>query len=246
MARIDRGSPARRWRSWPAALGVAIGLLASVISGCALGRAAPTPHTIRPALTVAVMGASDAWGIGTHDPDQLNWPSQLADDLPQSTRLINLGVPGATLAQADREQLPVALGERPRALVLWLAVNDIIAGTPLATYDAELHQTLAAVSAQSPRTLVFVGNVPDLSQIPYFGAWDTGRLRREVADWNAVIVRDCATAGATVVDLYSVWGQIENHPDYISDDGLHPSDRGATALALVFAVAIEQRLRQSP
>jgi acyl-CoA thioesterase I len=245
MGRTDCESPARTWRIWLAALGVAMGLLASAISGCALGRAAPAPQTPRPALTLAVMGASDAWGIGTHDPDQLNWPSQLADDLPQSTRLTNLGVPGATLAQAYREQLPVALDERPRALVLWLAVNDIIAGTPLATYDAELRQTLSAVSAQSPRSLVFVGNVPDLTQIPYFGGWDATQLRREVAAWNLVISRDCARVGATLVDLYSVWGQIANHPDYISDDGLHPSDRGAAAVALVFAVAIEQRLRQS-
>jgi lysophospholipase L1-like esterase len=216
---------------------------ALLIAGCASPATAPAaPNLARPTLTLAVMGASDAWGIGTRDPDRLNWPTFLAADLPGTAHLINLGVPGATLASSLRQQAPVVLGERPDALVIWLAVNDIIDGTPLTAYRADLSHLLSSVRTQSPHTLVFVGDVPDLTQLPYFSGWDQTALRAEVAAWNAAIMQVCGQYGATVVDLYSVWGQVAEHPEYISDDGLHPSTRGADALALVFASAIEQRL----
>ena len=223
-------------------LTLAIG--ASALAGCALTPGAATaPKADPPALTLAVMGASDAWGIGTFDPDRLNWPTFLAADLPGGAHLINLGIPGSTLAASLKQQAPVALSARPRLLVIWLAVNDIIDDVPLSSYAADLQRLLAEAKAQSPHTLVFVGNVPDLTQLPFFSNWDQTALRAEVAAWNVAIARACAQAGATEVDLFSVWGQVASHPEYISGDGLHPSTRGADALALVFAVAIEQRLR---
>lgn len=223
---------------------LALGLCSLLLASCASTPAPSAPFKATgPALTLAVMGASDAWGIGTRDPDRLNWPTFLAGDLPRTAHLINLGVPGSTLATSLRQQAPVVLGERPDVLVVWLAVNDIIDGAPLAAYRADLQQLLASVKAQSPRTLVFIGNVPDLTQIPYFSNWNQTALRAEIAAWNAAIAQVCGAEGATLVDLYSVWGQVSEHPEYISRDGLHPSTRGADALALIFAIAIQQRLQ---
>lgn len=222
---------------------LALGMCSLLLASCA---STPAPSASSKAtgsaLTLAVMGASDAWGIGTRDPDRLNWPMFLAGDLPRTAHLINLGVPGSTLATSLREQAPVVLGERPDVLVVWLAVNDIIDVAPLAAYRAEMQQLLASVKTQSPQTLVFVGNVPDLTQLPYFSNWDQVALRSEITAWNAAITQVCAAEGATLVDLYSVWGQINEHPEYISRDGLHPSTRGADALAFIFAIAIQQRL----
>jgi lysophospholipase L1-like esterase len=217
-----------------------------LVSACAsASTAAPATFRLRPTLSVAVMGASDAWGVGTHDPDRLNWPTLLGADLPPSTHVINLGEPGATLAQARRSELPVVLGERPDVAVLWLAVNDIITNVPLNTYSTELSQTLAAIHERSPQTRIFVGNVPDLTQLPYFSNWGRAALMAEVGAWNTAIAQACATIGATLVDIHRAWGQSGEHPDYVSDDGLHPSDQGAAALASVFSEAIAQSLRRT-
>ena len=188
------------------------------------------------------MGASDAFGIGTYDPDRQNWPTQLADALPQPTRLVNLGVPGATLAQAQQEELPIALSQHAQVVVIWLAVNDIIDDTPLATYTAELRATLVAFKTQSPGTHVFVGNVPDLTQLPYFAANDATALRATVTAWNAAIAQTTTAAGATLADIASGWGQFGDHLNYISVDGLHPSAEGAQALADFLDIVIRQKL----
>ncbi|HEY7850608.1 MAG TPA: SGNH/GDSL hydrolase family protein [Ktedonobacterales bacterium] len=196
-----------------------------------------------PGRTLVVMGASDAYGIGSYDPDRENWPTQLARDLPQPVHLVNLGIPGATIAQAQEEELPIAIAQHPQALVLWLAVNDIIDNVPLATYASQLRATLATLKAESPGTHVFVGNVPDLTQLPFFGGQDPVALSAEISAWNVAIAQACAAEGATLADLASGWGQLANHPDYISRDGLHPSPLGALELAAFFDIVIRQTLK---
>lgn len=195
-----------------------------------------------PGMTLVVMGASDAYGVGTFDLDRQNWPTRLADDLPQPTHLVNLGIPGATIAQARQEELPVAVAQHPQALVLWLAVNDIIERVPLAAYSADLRATLATLKAESPGTHMFVGNVPDLTELPFFGSYDPVALRAQVAAWNVAIAQACAAEGATLADLASGWGQLANHPEYVSRDGLHPSSLGALELAAFFDIVIRQTL----
>jgi acyl-CoA thioesterase I len=140
-----------------------------------------------PGMTLVVMGASDAFGIGTYDAENENWPAQLASVLPQPTHLVNLGVPGATLAQAQQEELPIAVSQRAQVVVIWLAVNDIINDTPLALYSSELRATLATLRTESPGTHVFVGNVPDLTHLPYFAGDGPTALHAEIVAWNAVI-----------------------------------------------------------
>ncbi len=238
---------ARRAATQAGALSVALSLCV-MLSACAAGAStAPAPSqragANAPGMTLVVLGASDAFGVGTYDPDRQNWPAQLADALPQPTRLVNLGVPGATLAEAQQEELPIALNQRAQVAVIWLAVNDIIDDTPLSTYTAELRATLAAFRAQSPGTYIFVGNVPDLTQLPYFAANDTATLHATIAAWNAAIAQTCAADGATLADLSSGWGAFGDHLNYISGDGLHPSPEGARALADFLDIVIRQKLK---
>ena len=76
------------------------------------GRTAAPAHKVQPVLgerfsvmaarftrrrTLVVLGASDAYGVGTNDPDRDNWPTSLARQLHGQIHLVNLGVPGATL-----------------------------------------------------------------------------------------------------------------------------------------------------
>jgi len=229
----------------PVALWLVV-LMALLLTGCGAAISHQTtqaPVAARHTLTLVVMGASDAFGIGTYDPDRENWPTLLAQALPQPTHLVNLGIPGATLGQAQQEELPVAVGQQANILVMWLAVNDIIANVPLSTYSAQLRATLATLHQRSPQTHIFVGNVPDLTQIPYFYADDPDTLHAEVTAWNAAIAQACAVEHATLADIYSGWGQIGYHPGFISSDGLHPSEIGAQALASYFDSLIALALR---
>jgi lysophospholipase L1-like esterase len=207
------------------------------VAGSGAHPAAP-PHY---SLTYVALGASDGFGVGTYDPDRDNWPTVLAGKLGSSIHLINLGIPEATVAVAQQEELPVALDAHPGLVTIWLAVNDLADNVPLATYRQQLRSLLHDLRIGT-RARIFVGNIPDLTLLPYFhyAGYDPASLRSEVQQWNAAIAADCAAEGASVVDLYSGWSELAQHPEYIAVDGMHPSSVGALRLAQIFAAAIHQ------
>jgi lysophospholipase L1-like esterase len=233
---------------------VAAGLLALLLAlaACAPGavsgtqsagpQAAAAPH----ALTYVAIGASDAFGIGTDDPDRDAWPTLVAHRLGPGTHLINLGVPGATTALALQNELPIALDAHPDVVTVWLAVNDLAAGVALADYRAQLGTLLKGLRHGLPEARIVVGNIPDLTVLPHFSADDPATLRAEVQTWNAAIAADCAAAGVTLVDLYAEWSELADHPEYISGDGFHPSAIGAERLADLFSVALDLAAASSP
>jgi lysophospholipase L1-like esterase len=205
-----------------------------------------TDVTMAPAAqgrTLVVLGASDAYGVGTNDPDRDNWPTSLSRQLRGQIHLVNLGVPGITLARAATQEMPIAVDARPDVVVMWLAVNDFADGVSLATYSAQLRTSIHTLRLQTSAH-VYVANLPDLTAIPYLvrlARGDQQALAERVAGWNDAIAAACAQEGATLVDLFSDWQELHTHPEYISGDGLHPSTLGAQRLAAIFRQAIEPR-----
>lgn len=198
----------------------------------------PTPPPAAFAGTTYVaLGASDAYGIGTDDPDRLNWPSVLAGELGTPAHLVNLAIPGATVSEAQQAELPVALDAHPALVTIWLAVNDLADGVDLKTYSQQL-TTLVDALRRGTQAQIYVGNLPDLTLVPYFSSADPVALRAQVQAWNSAIARICAAEGAHLVDLLVGWKDLGNHPEYISSDGLHPSTQGAARIADAFAAAM--------
>ena len=209
-----------------------------VLTGCAtsaasgVGTAAPSHQ-----LTYVAIGASDAYGIGTREPSAQSWPSVVAKKLGGMVHLINLGIPGDTVADAQISELPIALDATPNVITVWLAVNDLEAKVPLASYRAQLQQLLTTLRQKTQAT-IFVGNLPDLTLLPFFADQDQAALRQTVQMWNAAIAGVCAASGVHLVDLFAEWADLAQHPEYISSDGLHPSALGAQRLATIFATAM--------
>lgn len=195
------------------------------------------PVATVPTLTYVAIGASDAFGVGTADPVHESWPVDLAQRLGPHVQLLDLGLPGVTAAQAAQSELPIALASNPRIVTIWLGVNDLETGVPLASYSASLDGMIAALRSRT-HAAIYVANLPDLTLLPYFSGWDPGKLRSEVNAWNATIAQVCARDGATLVDLASFSNALANAPEDIADDGLHPSTAGAAALAGAFASII--------
>jgi acyl-CoA thioesterase I len=202
------------------------------------GKSTAPPTAAAPATTYVAIGASDAFGIGTDDPAYDNWPTLLVADLGGHMHVVNLGIPGATLAQAIRDELPVALDGHPEIVTVWLAVNDLADGVALNEYSTLLTTLLTQLRTQT-HARVYVGNVPDLTLLPYFRDQDPDALRARIGQWNVVIAASCAATGAHLVDLSAYSAQLAQHPDYVASDGLHPSTLGADALAQAFAKVIK-------
>jgi acyl-CoA thioesterase I len=211
-------------------LGAIPGLVLVLVSAACVAQAQPRP------LTYVAIGASDAVGIGATNPETDGWVPRFGTRLGSNVHVVNLGVSGSTLGQALQEQVGPALDAQPDVITVWLAVNDLNARVPLEQYGAQLDNLLGQLEATHARILV--GNVPDLSALAAYRGIDPGPLNAEVDAWNAVIAETTARHGATLVDLHAHWQEINQHPEYLSADGFHPSSDGYQALADVFSESL--------
>jgi lysophospholipase L1-like esterase len=208
----------------------------SMVAALAIATAGAEPQAAQP-LTYVAIGASDAVGVGATNPETDGWVPRLATQLGPDVHVVNLGVSGSTLSQALQEQLGPALDANPDVVTVWLAVNDFNAQIPLEAYAADLDTLLGQLETTHARVLV--GNIPDLGALAPYRGIDPVPLRKQVDRWNSVIADTTARHGDTLVDLYSHWQEITQHPEYLSSDGFHPSSEGYQALADVFDSALQ-------
>jgi acyl-CoA thioesterase-1 len=214
--------------------------------------AAPSTASAAPRVYVAV-GASETVGVGADHPRTQAWPRLLHDRALPGTRLVNVGVSGATVRDALVGQLPKALAANPDVVTVWLAVNDVISLVPVSDYEATL-RTLVHALRRGGRTEVLVANVPPLDRLPAYrtclpGSRVTGvacvlplvpspdQVRALVAQFNAAIARVVAVEGAVAVDLSRDSGQ--SLAGLTAADGFHPSTRGHRRIAAAFARALK-------
>jgi lysophospholipase L1-like esterase len=221
------------------------------------GPAAPTP-TPRPSaasIVYAALGASETAGVGTHDPTREAFPQQLYQRLGPAAVMYSFGIPGERTDAALRDELPQALAVHPTLATVWFNVDDMIGGVAVADFESRLDQIVGGLR-QGGVTKVLVANTPHLDRLPaYFACRPDappgarcllGAVRlppaevldAEVQAYNAVIARVVQRQGATLVDLYAAGEVPDQHPEYVSDDGFHPSAQGAAAIAATFAAAL--------
>jgi lysophospholipase L1-like esterase len=166
--------------------------------------------------------------------------------LERNTVLVNAGVEGSTVAEALDEQLPLALELRPNLVTVWLNVNDLVAGVPVASYEQQLSRLVRALR-QNGRARVLVANTPPVDQLPAYQALAGSRfpppdeVRALVAAYNRAIERVTDAQGAHLVDLHTKAVQAVEDGTFaslISDDGFHPSTDGHARVAEAFATAL--------
>jgi lysophospholipase L1-like esterase len=197
------------------------------------------PASASEPLTYVAIGASDSVGVGADDPAHDGWVPRFANLLGSETRMVNLGVSGALLEDALRDQLPLAVQQEPDVVTVWLGVNDFNALVPLSVYSAQLDALLGTLRSRTSARIM-VGNLPDLSQVSVYSevlsflGLNPAPVRNQVARWNAAIAQVSARHGATVVDLYAGWSELAQHPEYVSSDGFHPSSAGYGRIAELF------------
>jgi lysophospholipase L1-like esterase len=191
-------------------------------------------------ITYVAIGASDTFGTGTSDPYTQNWATDLAEKLGNNVHLINLGIPGIHLHDALSLELPVALDSHPDLVTIWLAVNDLADNVPISSYSHDLDFMLSRLQAKSPSVRILIANVPDLALLPYFSKYNTQELEKRIQAYNATIASIARQHHVILVDLSQQNYNLKLHPEYISNDGLHPTDLGYLQLAEIFFKTLQQ------
>ncbi len=64
-------------------------------------------------------------------------------------------------------------------------------------------------------------------------------IRNVVDAFNREIQRVVTMEGALLVDLNALGDVPRDHPEYVSDDGFHPSSEGAAVVAAAFTTALQ-------
>ena len=226
-------------------------LLLLVVLGLAAGacdvsrpEVLPPPADTGPAPLYVSVGASETTGVGSDQPLRDAWSRVLhRTALPPGSIHVNMGIPGATVAQALTEEVPATIEARPHLVTVWLNVNDIIRGLSTADYERQL-DSLVRQLRRGGLTRVLVANTPPLDQLP---AYQLGRMLADVTaadlnavvgEYNAAIARVAQRQGAFVVDLHAAGMAARaagTEASLISRDGFHPSTAGHARIAEVFA-----------
>ena len=205
----------------------------------------PPPADTGPAPVYVAVGASETTGVGSDQPLRDGWPRVLHRiAMPPGSVMVNMGIPGATVAQALAEEVEAAVAARPHLVTVWLNVNDLTRGVSTADYERQL-ESLVRQLRRSVSTRILVANTPPLDRLPAYqagrllaGVPDAEAVRRLVADYNAAIARVVQRQGALLVDLHAVGMAARaagTEATLISRDGFHPSTAGHAAVAEAFA-----------
>lgn len=234
-------------RSYPRV--AVLACLLALVAGCGTDQpdagGAGARRGAEPRVYVAV-GASETVGVGATDPASQAWPTVLHDAALPRTRLVNVGVSGATVRDALATQVPAARRARPDVVTVWLAVNDLLTQVPVGAYERRLTRLVERLHAAGARQIL-VGNVPRLWRLsayrdclPSAPAQAACALpfvppesfvRARVRDYNAAIRRVARMGPARLVDL----SREVPAARLVAADGFHPSTAGHRRIAAAFA-----------
>lgn len=240
-----------------ARLAVAAVATCACSSGGPSAEASPSSPAQQAPLVLAAIGASESVGVGATDPERDAWPQVFFNTaVPESTVFYNFGIPGATVQEALNVEVPEALKVDPTLVVVWLNVNDIIAGVGTDQYRVELDELVHSMR-RGGAARVLVANTPYLDRLPaYLGcragspppgidcppalnSTSPAQLNRVVDAYDTAIAQVAQSEGALLVDLHSQGEVADAHPDWVSSDGFHPSSKGHAAIAALFAATLK-------
>ncbi len=197
-------------------------------------------------IVYVAIGASDTFGIGTNDPYNNNWPTDLLNLLGANhIHLINTGIPDVLIHDALSLELPIAVDAHPSLVTIWLGVNDIAASVPVSSYAADLNTLLSRLRTSAPNARIVIANIPDLTLLPYFNSYNPQKLGQTIQTYNKAIASASQRYHVILVDLTQQNYNLKAHPEYISEDGLHPNDIGYLQLAKLFYAAILTAQKQA-
>jgi lysophospholipase L1-like esterase len=208
--------------------------LAAVISGTLFGAEAKTDLPI-----VVCLGDSIT---------RRGYPELLPDLIP--VRAINAGVNGNTSKQGLARLQRDVLNHHPDFVVLFFGANDsrMDKPQPLVSVDHFETNLLTIVTrCQQAGAKVLLGTMPPITPEPYFTRhpktnYDAaGGIEKHLATYRAAARKVADVTHASFIDLSS---QLAKTPQWVSEDGVHPTPEGNRIIAGLIADKLRPMLKR--
>ena len=194
------------------------------------------------------LALGDSYTIGESVEISQSWPVQLTDDLRADG--FNIEQPRIVAKTGwTTDKLLAAMDttefNQPYNLVsLLIGVNNQYRGRDTANYQEELGILMdrAIELAGDNPGKVFIVSIPDWGITPF--AKQQGRNPGDIADkinaYNSIKQEMAGRKGLEYINITDISRETDNKPDYLADDGLHPSGKMYNAwVERIFPVAKE-------
>ncbi len=196
--------------------------LACVLLLAACRDAASTPAAAPSEQRYLALG--DSFTIGTGGTPDRAFPARLVERWRASgcaVALKNVAVNGYTTDDLIAEELPELGAFKPTFVTVAIGANDIVRGSSLEAYRANVRRILDAARASGARVVVLPQ--PDWSRSPTAAAFGTSdELAAKIRAFNAALAEEAAGKGASWVDLVPLMLR-QADAKMLAGDGLHPS-----------------------
>lgn len=176
-------------------------------------------------LVYVALGDSTGVGVGAHNGGYVERLMKRLERLRPSSTLVNLCEAGATTSQVLDKQLPRALKAKGGVMTLGVGINDLARGVSEQEFAQNFERIVSQLKqAGAPVVLM---NLPDLSAFPAAAGLGGDEVEVRVERFNQQIANIAARYQLPLFDLHQFSREIIHaHPEFISDDGFHPSDAG--------------------
>ena len=183
----------------------------------------------RPGKFVYVaIGDSTVEGVGASDPSR-SCPALVFEKIKNERKrayFYNLGKSGARIKDVVELQLAKAVELKPDLITISVGANDLRHRTKLRHFEKDFLELIKTLSGKT-KAKIIISNIPDVSVVPSIPILVKHLLRFATGRFNRIIKEHAEQFRCILVDLYTgskIYGR--KSTGLISEDGLHPSDRG--------------------
>ncbi|CAN5486571.1 SGNH/GDSL hydrolase family protein [soil metagenome] len=182
------------------------------------------------AQSIKYLALGDSYTIGESVMKKDRWPEQLVALLKKKGKKIRkptiIGVTGWRTDQLKKAIQEAHLRNEYGMVSLLIGVNNQYQKKSVESYAPEFEELLqmAIILAGGKKDNVFVVSIPDYGYTP-FGKPNQPGITKDIEQYNATNKSITEKKGVTYINITDLTQLGLDHPDYVAEDGLHPSGK---------------------
>ena len=208
-------------------------------------RHAPDPAPAPASAPVRLVVLGDSLAEGRDDPRPsggwLGWAGRLADGLGlPPDRVVNLGEPGATVAEVARTQLPRVRHLRPGLVMLNCGMNDVVNGFEAQEAAGHLREVFGWASSAGAAGVAAPVPRPPLLRRSIISDFRRKRILERIRSFNAELRSAARSHGMEFIEPAAV-PRVED-PSLWAFDGIHLNSAGHAYVAEIITDFVKNLL----